>query len=250
MAYVDGHAFFLWIFCCVAKWGPWEAVSVQNRSEAGRSSLSIAFLLAADLLQSILNEAMHNNLISRALEQHHCPDIPVIQYADDTVLIMPASAMQVEQLENLILHFTVFTGLRVNFDKSAMVPINIGNEVMQALAARLVYSIGSFHFTYLGLPLSLSKPKLEDFFLVIKRIDRRLSSCSTFLSYGDKLTLIKSVFVHLPIFFMCTLDLPKGIIDQINKALKHCFWRKYGMEDRGTTVIAWDKVCLPKDQGG
>ena len=112
----------------------------------------LLFVLAADILQSILNEAMLNNLIERPLQSHHCPDFPVIQYADDIVLIMPASALQMEQLKNLILHFTVFTGLRVNFDKSAMVPINTENEVMQALAARLECSIGSFPFTYLGLP--------------------------------------------------------------------------------------------------
>ena len=62
--------------------------------------------------------------------------------------------------------------------------------------------------------------------------------------------MIKSVFASSPIFFKSTLELPKGIIEQINKALKHCFWRKYGMEDRGSALISWNKVCLPKDQGG
>lgn len=70
------------------------------------------------------------------------------------------------------------------------------------------------------------------------------------LSYGDKLTLIKSVFTSLPTFFMSTLVLPAGIVEQINKYLKHCFWRKYVMEDKGTTLISWDKVCILKEQGG
>lgn len=85
---------------------------------------------------------------------------------------------------------------------------------------------------------------------VIKRTDKRLTGCSTFLSYGDKLILIKSVFTSLPTFFMSSLELPAGIVEQINKYLRHCFWREYGMEDRGTTLISWDKVCIPKEQGG
>ena len=59
-----------------------------------------------------------------------------------------------------------------------------------------------------------------------------------FLSYGDKLILIKSVFTSIPTFFMSTLELPTGIVEQINKYLRHCFWRKYGMEDKGTTLIS------------
>lgn len=83
-----------------------------------------------------------------------------------------------------------------------------------------------------------------------KRIDRRLAGCSTLLSYGDKMILIKCVFSSLPTFFMSTLTISVGVLEQINKYLRHCFWRKYGLEDKGSALIAWDKVCLPKDQGG
>lgn len=121
---------------------------------------------------------------------------------------------------------------------------------MNDLASILGCTIGSLPFTYLGLPLCLVKPKLVDFAPLLQRIDKRLAGCSTMLSYGDKMTLIKSVFTSLPTFYMSTLMLPAGIIEQINKYLRHCFWRKYGEEDRGTALIAWEKVCLPKDQGG
>lgn len=131
-----------------------------------------------------------------------------------------------------------------------MVPINTNPSKLQSLPNRLGCSTGCFPFAYLGLPLNLAKPKLEDFALVLRRIDKRLSGCSTFLSYGDKLTLFKSVFTSLPTFFVSTLDLQVGIIEQINKYPRHCFWRKYGMKDRGTSLISWKKVCIPKEQGG
>ena len=49
---------------------------------------------------------------------------------------------------------------------------------------------------------------------------------------------------------MCTLTLPMGIVERFNKYLRHCLWRKYGLEERGSALISWDKVCKPKDQGG
>jgi len=70
------------------------------------------------------------------------------------------------------------------------------------------------------------------------------------LSYDGRVILIKSVFAALPIFFMCTLALPMGVMDQIIKYLRNFLWRKFGMEDSGTTLIAWSKVCQPKKYGG
>lgn len=88
----------------------------------------------------------------------------MIQYADDTVVILPACLTQLQQVQNLLLHFSAYTGLRINFSKSAMIPINVDHQKMLHLAGILGCKIGSFPFTYLGLPLGTSKPKVEDFF--------------------------------------------------------------------------------------
>ena len=39
-------------------------------------------------------------------------------------------------------------------------------------------------------------------------------------------------------------------MEQIIKFLKHYFWRKFGLEHRGSALIAWDQVCKPKEQEG
>ena len=197
----------------------------------------LLFVLAADMFQSILNEAMHTGLMEHPFHNHPNNDFPVIQYADDTILIMPASATQLSHLSDLLRYYTMFTGLRINYAKSMMIPINASEDTINLLANQFGCTIGKFPFTYLGLPLSVNKPRMEDFSPVIQRIERRLAGCSTLLSQGEKLVLIKSVFTSLPAFYMSTLTLPAGIIDQINKYLKHCFWRKYGMEDKGTALI-------------
>ena len=42
--------------------------------------------------------------------------------------------------------------------------------------------------------------------------------------------------------------MPTTVID--HKYMKQYFWRKYDVEDKGTTLISWDKVCKIKEQGG
>ena len=71
---------------------------------------------------------------------------------------------------------------------------------------------GSFPFTYLGLPLGISRPKPEHYIPLLQRIDRSLTGCSTMLSYDGRMILIKSVFSALPTYYMCTLALPSSII--------------------------------------
>lgn len=98
---------------------------LQNGTTCTPHPLSpLLFVLAADLLQSILNEAMHKNIVSVPIKINSCQDFPVIQYADDTVIIMPACQTQLNQIKNLLLHYSAYTGLRINYEKSIIVPIN------------------------------------------------------------------------------------------------------------------------------
>ena len=210
----------------------------------------LIFVLASDLLQCIFNEAMRQDLIKAPLVSQAIPDFPIIQYADDTLLIFQACPLQLQHAKNLINHFAGFTGLKVNYNKSVLVPLNVPQGTLPVLIDAIGCPVGELPFNYLGLPLCISKPKIIDYTPLFQRVQQRLMGCSTFLSYGEKLQLIKSVFTSLPTFYMCILQLSAAVHQQLNKYLKHCFWRKYGMEDKGSALIAWEKVTMPKEQGG
>jgi hypothetical protein len=57
-----------------------------------------------------------------------CPDFPIIKYADDTILVMPACEVQLEVVESILETFATATGLKVNQHKSVMAPINVSQE--------------------------------------------------------------------------------------------------------------------------
>ena len=128
-------------------------------------------------------------------------------------------------LESLLFIFSRASGLKVNFQKSNMILINVAEEQMQCLSAILGCAIGKFPFTYLGTPLSFTKPKMEHFMYLIERIQKRLSTCSQYLSYDGRLLMVNAVFSSLPTFLMSCLLLYKGIIEQIDKYRRHLFWR-------------------------
>jgi hypothetical protein len=98
---------------------------------------SLIFVLAADLLQAILNKAMSQQLLSPPISRAACLDFPVIQYANDTLVIMKANASELICLKSILQTFTDSTGLKVNFNKSWMMPINISEDRLTHFASTL-----------------------------------------------------------------------------------------------------------------
>jgi hypothetical protein len=54
----------------------------------------------------------------------------VLQYADDTLIVMKGELWVVQELENILDQFTVATRLQITFAKSIVVPIHMDNESM------------------------------------------------------------------------------------------------------------------------
>ena len=114
----------------------------------------------------------------------HDQDYPVIQYADDTLIILPAYKDQLIALKDMLKVFSVSTGLDVNYHKSFIIPINVDTAVMTELAAAFGCQIGRMPFTYLGLPVGTTRPKMVDFLPLVDCVERRMIASSSFLNQG------------------------------------------------------------------
>lgn len=117
----------------------------------------LRFVLAADLLQSCLNESRSLGFLNLPLPMAYSQDFPILQYADDTLVIMEGCNNQLNHLKQLLQTFATSTGLKVNYDKSMMIPINTSEVQCNALAQTFGCIVGQLPFTYLGLPLGLTK---------------------------------------------------------------------------------------------
>jgi hypothetical protein len=140
----------------------------------------LIFVLAVDLLQSIVNKASDCGILRLPLPNACGTDFPIIQYADDTILIMEACPKQLFLLKAMLNSFAESTGLHVNYHKSNIYPINVSDQKMEILANTFQCKIGSMSFTYLGLPLGLKRPNLGAFLPLIQKIERRPASTYVF----------------------------------------------------------------------
>jgi hypothetical protein len=77
--------------------------------------------------------------------------------------------------------------------------------------------------------MGTTKPTIKDLVPLDDRFERRLTASAMFLSYGDRMILDNSVLSSMPIHYLCTLDIPDGLIDVIDRAIRHCLSRKRSM---------------------
>jgi hypothetical protein len=102
----------------------------------------------------------------------------------------------------------------------------------------------------LGLPLSITKPIVADFWPLVTKCERRLVNISSFLSQAGRLQMTNAVISALPTFTMCTYLLPKTVIKQIDKYRKHYLWMGSNPNSKKPPKAAWNMVCNSRENGG
>jgi hypothetical protein len=112
------------------------------------------------------------------------PDFPIVQYADDTLLILPADKDQLLLIKDTLRKFSLSTGLKINFDKSQMLPINVPEDLLQELVDVFQCQVGKMPFTYLGLHVGTTKPTITELSPLVCRLERKLTSSSSFYLKG------------------------------------------------------------------
>lgn len=229
---------------------PGKSIKCRRGVRQGDPLSPLLFVATAELLQIAINKAWQDGILSTPLDNSYGQSYPILQYADDTLLIMPADMDEINSLKNILQTFSSSTGLKINYHKSSMVPINVPPEKCSQLAAAFGCKMESMPFTYLGLPMGTSRPKIDDLMPTICKIDRRLSGISNLLSYCSRIVVIKSVISAMPNHIMCALKVQYTHIDHMEKSMRTFLWHGKEIEKKGKCLVKWDNVCLPKDKGG
>src|SRR4051812_36902483 len=150
---------------------------------------------------------LHDGILTLSIPSHD-PFYTIIQYADDTILAVPAKEDQLLALKDMLVKFHSSTGLKVNFSKSFMYPLNVAEDEAARLASAFECPICQMPFTYLGLPMGTTKPRIQDLIPLVDRVERRLTASSAMLNQGARLQLLNLVISSLPIYHLCSLAIP------------------------------------------
>ena len=104
---------------------------------------------------------------------------------------------------------------------------------------------------YLGLPLSAKKLRNIDFQQLLQSVQARMESWqSSFLTYGGRMVLIRSVLTALPLHYMQAIKLSKGVINYIDRARRRFLWKGNGTCKGINCLVSWDVVCAMRRNGG
>jgi hypothetical protein len=141
--------------------------------------------------------------------------------------------------------FALSTGLRVNYAKSGMVPLNMTDEKAKLMTGVFGCSLREMPFTYLGLPMGTFRPKVEHYAPLMNRMERLLTSISM-LNHAGRLQRVNSVFSASPTYTMCSLTVPITIYEYFDRARRHCMWRNSESNGKNKPLVAWKKMYKGK----
>jgi hypothetical protein len=110
----------------------------------------LLFNLVVDVFTRLLIKAVRKGYIADLMDSLYPEGVISLQYADDTLLFLKHDYQDACHLKWLLVCFEQLSGMKINYNKSDMVPINLNEEETQMYSRIFCYKLGAFPFKYLG----------------------------------------------------------------------------------------------------
>ncbi|XP_058741679.1 uncharacterized protein LOC131614069 [Vicia villosa] len=153
-------------------------------------------------------------------------NMDILQFADDTIIIGEPSSDNLWSLKVVLRGFELVSMLKINFSKSNVYGVNVGDWFLNSVTHFLGCKRGAVPFSFLGISVGENHSRRRVWSRVINKIKIRLSSWKgKFISIGGRVTLINAVLNAIPTFLLSFYKAPdKGglgirYVGEINKAL-------------------------------
>ncbi|XP_058768559.1 uncharacterized protein LOC131642300 [Vicia villosa] len=222
---------------------------VQKGLRQGDPLSPFLFVLAMEGLTALVKKSVEvGNFKPFMYGENDSMDI--LQFADDTIILGEASCDNIWNMKVILRGFELVSGLRINFSKSNIIGVNVGEWYMNAAMTFLSCKKGVAPFKFLGIMVGDNPRRKKVWLEVVNNIKRRLSSWKgRNISMGGRVTLINSVLNSIPVFTLSFFKIPGNIAKSIRKIQSEFLWSGK-LENRSIHLVKWEVVCRPKAKGG
>ena len=158
-----------------------------------------------------------------------------------------ANKEHLTHLRWILLWFEAASCLRINLDKSEIIPVGVVEEI-EEMAVELGCRVGSLLSQYLGLPLGAPNKAPFVWDGVEEKMRRRLAQWKRqYISKGGRITLIKSTLASMPIYHMSLFQMPKSVARRLENFQRDFLWGG-GSVERKAHLIKWEMICADKNK--
>lgn len=209
------------------------------------------FILGAEVLSRMLNNLHQHYLYSDFQMERKGPQINHLSFADDVIIFTSTSNYSLKLIIKTLQLYETTSGQLINKDKSQfMIPENTPTDIVDR-----VHNVTGFRCTHgpitsLGCPVYIGGQRIIYFTGMVSKVISRIKGWQTkILSYGGRVTLIKSVLQSLPIHLLNATTPTSTTLKQIKCLIADFFWG-WENEKRKYHWASWDNLSFPYDEGG
>nr|GFA49941.1 putative RNA-directed DNA polymerase, eukaryota, reverse transcriptase zinc-binding domain protein [Tanacetum cinerariifolium] len=174
------------------------------------------FILAAEGLNALINEAVTKNIFKGVIVGDNQVMVSHLQYADDTIIFSEWSRRNARNIMGVLKCYEEVAGLKNNFRKIKLYGVGVERQKVDNMTRFMRCGVGDFPFTYLGLSIGVNMWRTLAWNVVIEKFKSRLFEWkSKAISFGGRLTLVKSVIGSLSLYYFLMFRVPSCVISAL-----------------------------------
>lgn len=209
------------------------------------------FILVGEVLTAMINKACLDQSLTEIRMGAEGPWISHLLFADDSLFFLQASLVNCQSMMRILTAYCTASGQMVNFGKSSLFfSPNTPLELQMSISAILGIQGSDDPSKYLGLPTMWGRSKKQALAYVKDKVSQKIQGWKQLhLTQAGREVMVKSVISAIPAYPMAVFLFTDGLCRKIDSLIANFWW---GQSDVGGKVhwLSWEKLGLPKEEGG
>lgn len=213
---------------------------------------SFLFLICTEGFSALMSKFEAQGFLGGIKVARGAPSISHMIFVDDSDIFCKASISETRRVVDLLNMFEKASGQKINRHKSSVffsrnVKMECKNEILEAL--NFPEADETTH--YLGLPNFIGRRKSALLGYLKERVKDRVQAWDgKILTKAGKEILLKTVAQAIPNYAMSVFLLPLDMCKEMEKLMCKFWWRTNTKKNRSIHWMSWDRMCMPKSEGG